>query len=197
MSLKRKRHDPSVCWVLYNTDSLSPIGTSGIKFTDIPPGHAQAKIDPADHAGFISGEKRLSRYFVEVLDKRQKKAKFVDSISGPKLKISGDDVVRDLNLVDGFFDYVGITFKLNKNVLVLIYDASKIDKERTAFFKRKTEAMGNTVTFHVTKFNDQNTLLESVVVDTSELINNKTVEVELKDKIKRVSVWGTRLNYQR
>ena len=79
----------------------------------------------------------------------------------------------------------------------MTYDASKIDKERTAFFKRKTEAMGNTVTFHVTKFNDQNTLLESVVVDTSELINNKTVEVELKDKIKRVSVWGTRLNYQR
>jgi hypothetical protein len=194
---KIKNQDQSVCWVQYNIETLIPVGTSGTKFIAVPAGFAQAKINPNDHYEFINGDKRLSKYLVDLKENNFAEFQLSDKMFIPTKKFTGIYNIKDLNPSSAFFDYIGITFKLDENKLSILYDEDNADPVIKRFFKNKFEFSLEQCVLYITPPGNHTVLLESVTIDPNNLRKKKTVTVKLKNRYNKVSVWATKSVYQK
>ena len=122
------------CYVLYNTDSLEPVSTSGSEYTSIPEGYAQAVIKFIDHEELVNGTKRLRSYFIKINKAGLAEFKSVEELALPATYVSSSTTIKDLNPRQAFFDYLGIPFELDSDQMIVEFNENKLSKESVNYF---------------------------------------------------------------
>ena len=176
------------CYVLYNTETLIPVSTSGSEYAVVPEGYLHAIISYVDHEAQIHGNLKLSNYFMKVEDGIGKFTPF-ESLTCPTVYIGTSDTIKDLAPSAKLFNYLGIPFVLKNDMVFITYDVSDEVKK---YFDNRVKGTALKYKIYVTEHSDPMQLYETHDFNLSELYKKRIIEFKLNKNYERVSLWATK-----
>lgn len=181
--------DATPCYVLYDTHTFEPVCSSGSVFAVIPNGTAQATISYANHTMLIESPVRLNKYYLNIVDGIAEVC-LLTNIAAPVTTINKPNTIKDLNPLEKFFDYLGVTFKVTGRELTVNFDQTVLSEETVMYFEYKIKNTVPKVTLSITEYNDPTKLYELLDLNFTALCINKQLDYTLSSNYNRVSVWA-------
>ena len=178
------------CYVLYNKETLVPTTSSGQPFNEIPDNSAQAQISYSDHKSLIDGTVDIRKSFIKIDNNNHAKICSIDLLTLPSVYINSPNTIKDLNPAQAFFDYLGIPFTINNNILTIEFSADVVNQAAIDYFEQRVR--GSTIKYKlcITDYADPTVLHETIDINMSSLYHSGKLEYTLSNNYKRVSVWA-------
>jgi hypothetical protein len=185
--------DATPCYILYDTETLFPICSSGSTFDNIPDGIAQTTISYSDHADLIEGRKDLRKLFLKLVPNDPAMLCPFEDVPLPTEYVSTPFTIKDLNPRAAFFNYLGIPFVLKDNILTVTFSEDILSEESVKYFEYRIKGAAMRFKLFITEYSDPTKLHETVDIIISDLYAKRTLQYTLADNYNKISVWATRI----